>query len=56
MSFLKNWKTTLGGVATLALIAMQAHNDPSVLTHPGTLAQLAAGIGLIVAHDAAPSK
>jgi hypothetical protein len=53
MSWLKNWKTTLSGLLAVGVVGYQAYHNPAVLTQPGTLAQLAAGLGLIVAKDAA---
>ena len=41
MQFLKNWKTTLSGVATVAAIGLAAAHDKSILTNPSILASLA---------------
>lgn len=52
----RNWKTTILGILTLALLAFNVYKNPSVLSDPVQQAQLgaaaAAGIGLIVAKDA----
>ena len=51
MQFLKNWKTTLSGVATVAAIGLAAAHDKSILTNPSILASLATALGLIFAAD-----
>jgi hypothetical protein len=52
----RNWKTTIMGILTLALLAFNVYKNPSVLSDPVQQAQLgasaAAGVGLIVAKDA----
>jgi hypothetical protein len=48
----KNWQTSLAGILTLLLTGLQIYHDPSAATNPQTIAQIAGGIGLIVAKDA----
>ncbi|MGC9971349.1 MAG: hypothetical protein ABSE56_12250 [Bryobacteraceae bacterium] len=52
----RNWKTTVMGILTLALLAFNVYKNPSALSDPAQQVQLgagaAAGIGLIVAKDA----
>jgi hypothetical protein len=52
----RNWKTSIMGILTLALLAFNVYKNPSVLSDPAQQALLgasaAAGIGLIVAKDA----
>lgn len=48
---LRNWKTTLLGVLTLAGTAAHAYQNPASLADPTVLAGITAGIGLIVAKD-----
>ena len=51
----RNWKTTLMGILTLAMLAFNVYRTPSVLADPAQQAQVAAGaaagIGLIAAKD-----
>jgi hypothetical protein len=52
----RNWKTTVMGLLTLALLAFNVYKKPSLLLEPAQQAQIgagaAAGIGLILAKDA----
>jgi hypothetical protein len=52
----RNWKTTIMGILTLAMLAFNVYRTPSVLADPAQQAQVAAGaaagIGLIAAKDA----
>jgi hypothetical protein len=47
----RNWKTTFSGILVLATSIFGIVQNPSLLTSPEVLAQLVAGIGLIVAKD-----
>lgn len=48
----KSWKTTFAGVLTLVTTGWQIYTTPATLADPSTMAQILAGIGLIVAKDA----
>lgn len=52
----RNWKTTAGGVLTLAATGYAVAANPAVLASPeglaGVVAGVSAGIGLIKAKDA----
>lgn len=52
----RNWKTTVMGILTLALLAFNVYKNPSALSDTTQQVQLgagaAAGIGLIFAKDA----
>ena len=51
VQFLKNWKTTMSGIATVAAIGLAAAHDKTILSNPAILASLASAIGLIFAAD-----
>lgn len=50
---LKNWRSTLAGVAALATAATQIAHNPAALLDAQTLGLVASGLGLIVAADPA---
>lgn len=47
----RNWKTTVFGILMLAFSGLSIYSDPNKATDPQTMAQVAAGVGLIVAKD-----
>jgi hypothetical protein len=47
----KNYKTSLGGVAVLAVTAFHVSQNPLTLLNPETLAGIATGVSLIAAKD-----
>lgn len=47
----RNWKTTLAGIATLALVGAQGVMNPISLLNPDVLGQAVVGVGLIWAKD-----
>ena len=46
-----SWKTTLAGVATLALVGLRVHADPKSISDPTTMVAITTGIGLLLAKD-----
>jgi len=48
-----NWKTTTAGIASLVLAALQITTNHSAASDPQVLTAIAAGIGLLLARDAA---
>jgi hypothetical protein len=48
----KSKKTTLTGVATLALTGWQIYANPATAANPATIGQIVTGVGLLLADDA----
>lgn len=51
----RNWITTLFGIFALAISGLQIYQAPAKALDPTTMAQVAAGVGLIAAKDAGKS-
>lgn len=50
-TILKNWRTTLVGVAIIAIVVIKGLN-PTLLTHADMVLNILMGIGVIAARDA----
>ena len=48
---MKNWKTTVAGVLSLAMAVFKFINDPKSAGEPDTIAAITAGVGLVLAKD-----
>lgn len=47
----RNWKTTISGLAMLALTGLAIWSDPAKAADPQTIGTVVGGIGLIFAKD-----
>lgn len=52
----RNWKTTLAGIATLALTGVGVWANPRKATDPNVIAAVVGAIGLIAARDASKER
>lgn len=48
---MKNWKTTVAGILSLAMAALKIINDPTSAGEPEVLACITTGVGLVLAKD-----
>jgi hypothetical protein len=46
-----SWKSTVAGLVVLAGLGVKIYDNPSVVQDPRTVAEIAAGVGLLVAKD-----
>lgn len=49
---MRNWKTTISGILTLAFAGLSIWQNPASATDPQVIGAIAGGVGLIVAKDA----
>ena len=50
---LKNWRSTLAGIAMIVTAVAQIHHANDVAANPSILTSILGGLGLIVTQDAA---